>query len=297
METVLRFIGDRKILLLLDNCEHLLDVSGEMITTLLNGCPQSDDPDHQPRDRSRSPARSPGACRRCRWTRRPSRCSSTAPNGRGRRSIPQATTPNWSPISAAASTACRWRSNWRRRGCARCRCGRSLTASTTGSGYSPGGARNALRRQQTLRASVDWSHALLTRTRAHPVSAGSACSWGVSISKLHRRSRQQPRPSSSRSSTSSACWSTNHLSSPTTSRETMRYRLLETVRQYAIEKLAEVGEADAMRDRHRDHYVGCRGDYGRRRATGRMGRRARSATCAAHMHGAWTAPNSSRPCG
>ena len=40
METVLRFISDRKILLLLDNCEHLLDVCGETITTLLNGCPR-----------------------------------------------------------------------------------------------------------------------------------------------------------------------------------------------------------------------------------------------------------------
>ena len=34
-----------------------------------------------------------------------------------------------------------------------------------------GGARTAVRRQQTLRASVDWSHALLTRTRAGPVSS------------------------------------------------------------------------------------------------------------------------------
>jgi hypothetical protein len=34
-----------------------------------------------------------------------------------------------------------------------------------------------------------------------------------------------------------------------------RYRLLETVRQYALEKLGESGEADAMRSRHRDHYT------------------------------------------
>jgi DNA-binding CsgD family transcriptional regulator len=33
-----------------------------------------------------------------------------------------------------------------------------------------------------------------------------------------------------------------------------RYRLLETVRQYAQEKLSESGEADAVRTRHRDHY-------------------------------------------
>ena len=35
----------------------------------------------------------------------------------------------------------------------------------------------------------------------------------------------------------------------------MRYRLLETVRQYALEKLGESDEADAVRDRHRDHYT------------------------------------------
>ena len=34
-----------------------------------------------------------------------------------------------------------------------------------------------------------------------------------------------------------------------------RYRLLETVRQYALEKLGESGEADAVRGRHRDHYT------------------------------------------
>lgn len=34
-----------------------------------------------------------------------------------------------------------------------------------------------------------------------------------------------------------------------------RYRLLETVRQYALEKLRESGDADAVRARHRDHYA------------------------------------------
>ena len=34
-----------------------------------------------------------------------------------------------------------------------------------------------------------------------------------------------------------------------------RYRLLETVRQYAQEKLGESGEADAVRSRHRDYYT------------------------------------------
>ena len=43
---------------------------------------------------------------------------------------------------------------------------------------------------------------------------------------------------------------------------TMRYRLLETVRQYALEKLGESGEADAVRDRHRDHYTDRAADLG-----------------------------------
>ena len=35
----------------------------------------------------------------------------------------------------------------------------------------------------------------------------------------------------------------------------VRYRLLETVRQYALQRLAEAGEEAAMRDRHRDAMV------------------------------------------
>jgi predicted ATPase len=41
IDTVLRFIADRHILLLLDNCEHLLDSCGELAVALLGGCPQS----------------------------------------------------------------------------------------------------------------------------------------------------------------------------------------------------------------------------------------------------------------
>ena len=40
MDTLRRFIGDREILLLLDNCEHLLDACGALIVALLDACPQ-----------------------------------------------------------------------------------------------------------------------------------------------------------------------------------------------------------------------------------------------------------------
>src|SRR5687768_12075007 len=39
MDIVLRFISDRNVLLL-DNCEHLLDSCGELAVALLGGCPR-----------------------------------------------------------------------------------------------------------------------------------------------------------------------------------------------------------------------------------------------------------------
>ena len=35
IDTVVRFIGDRQMLLVLDNCEHLLDASADLIVALL----------------------------------------------------------------------------------------------------------------------------------------------------------------------------------------------------------------------------------------------------------------------
>jgi len=39
IELLVRFFGDKTILLVLDNCEHLLDACGSMVTELLSACP------------------------------------------------------------------------------------------------------------------------------------------------------------------------------------------------------------------------------------------------------------------
>ena len=39
MDVLLRFIRDRRMLILLDNCEHLLDSSAELVLALLGACP------------------------------------------------------------------------------------------------------------------------------------------------------------------------------------------------------------------------------------------------------------------
>ena len=39
MDTLTRFVADRQMLVVLDNCEHLLDASAALIVALLEGCP------------------------------------------------------------------------------------------------------------------------------------------------------------------------------------------------------------------------------------------------------------------
>ncbi|MDQ1494586.1 MAG: hypothetical protein QOG69_1069, partial [Actinomycetota bacterium] len=117
-----------------------------------------------------------------------------------------------------------------------------------------GGSRIAVRRQQTLRASVDWSHALLTDTErilfrrlavflgGFDLSAAQFVCGGSDVE--HYQVLDQLTLLVDKS-----------LVVADDSGRTTRYRLLETVRQYALEKLGESGEPDKVRSRHRDHYT------------------------------------------
>jgi predicted ATPase/DNA-binding CsgD family transcriptional regulator len=117
-----------------------------------------------------------------------------------------------------------------------------------------GGARTAVRRQQTLRASVDWSHALLTQPErvlfrrlaaflgGFDFDAAQTIASGSEVERFQVLDQLTLLVDKS-------------LVVADDSRGRTRYRLLETVRQYALEKLSESGEADAVRARHRDHYT------------------------------------------
>jgi predicted ATPase/class 3 adenylate cyclase/DNA-binding CsgD family transcriptional regulator len=117
-----------------------------------------------------------------------------------------------------------------------------------------GGARTAVRRQQTLRASVDWSHALLTEPEralfrrlavfmgGFDLDAARAVAGGTDVGRFQVLDQLSLLVDKS-------------LVLAEERRGRTRYRLLETVRQYASEKLGESGEADEVRGRHRDHYT------------------------------------------
>src|SRR5271163_3653113 len=117
-----------------------------------------------------------------------------------------------------------------------------------------GGARTAVRRQQTLRASVDWSHALLTEPervlfrRLAAFMGGFDLDAAQAVAGSGEVERYQVLDQLSLLVDKSLVVADD-------SRGRTRYRLLETVRQYAQEKLGESGEADAVRTRHRDYYT------------------------------------------
>ena len=115
-----------------------------------------------------------------------------------------------------------------------------------------GGPQDLPARQQTLAATMDWSYRLLAEPqramlRRLAVFAGdfdvqtahAICAFGEGISAFDAISHLIE----------------HSLVVPADERDVPRYRLLETVREYAAERLTEAGEADAVRTRHVRFYL------------------------------------------
>jgi predicted ATPase/DNA-binding CsgD family transcriptional regulator len=258
MDLLLRFFDEKKILLLLDNCEHLLDACGAMVVELLGACPQL-----TIAATSREPLGLPGELS---W-RVPS--LSVADEAielfvdRARRARGEFVVSE--DNSALVGEICRRLDGMPlaiELAAARVR---ALSLQQIVDSLHDrfrlltGGARTAVRRQQTLRASVDWSHALLTEPeqalfRRLAVFAGgfdldAAQAVGASSEVEGYQLLDQLSLLVDKSLVVA-------FETSTDSGAGMRYRLLETVRQYVQEKLGESGEADQVRTRHRDYYAG-----------------------------------------
>ena len=253
MDTLTRFVADRQMLVVLDNCEHLLDASASLVDALLGAAPGL-----TLLTTSREPIGVPGEVS---W-RMPSLSLTDEAidlfTDRARHARPEfvVTDDNAATVGEI---------------CARLD-GLPLAielAAARVRALSPseileslhdrfrlltGGARTAVRRQQTLRASVDWSHALLTEPErvlfrrlavfqgGFDLDAAQTVAGGGDVQRYHVLDQLTLLVDKS-------------LVVADDSRGRTRYRLLETVRQYALEKLGKSGEADAVRARHRDHYT------------------------------------------
>jgi non-specific serine/threonine protein kinase len=109
-----------------------------------------------------------------------------------------------------------------------------------------GGSRTAPPRQQTLASTLDWSYALLSASEQKVLQRFSVFAGGATLEAA-----------------AAVCETDNILDTlaqlidkSLVEHSGQRYHLLETVRQYALEKLAQSAEADETRDRHLDYFIG-----------------------------------------
>ena len=252
IETIRRFVTDRRLLVVLDNCEHLLDACYELLTDVLDAGRGV-----SVLATSREPTGIPGEVT---W-----RVPSLSINDdavelfvdRARKARPdfvpdpQQTTTiteicrrlDGMPLAIELAAA-RTRT---------LSLPQILDSLRSGFRLLTGGARTAVRRQQTLSASIDWSHSLLTETERVLLRRLSVFSGGFDLDAAIAVGAQSDSERAQLIDVLGLLVDKS-LVVADDSGESMRYRLLETVRQYSLEKLAASGEADGVRNRHRDHY-------------------------------------------
>ncbi len=113
-----------------------------------------------------------------------------------------------------------------------------------------GGVRTALPRQQTLRALIDWSYQLLNETEQRALRGLSVFLGGWTFEAA------ESVVGADEALDGLSGLVNKSLVSVEEQEGNSRYHFLETIRQYAMEKLVESGEAIAMRDRHLDFILG-----------------------------------------
>lgn len=254
VKTLVRFLADRVTLVVLDNCEHVLDAAASLATELLGSCRGL-----RLLTTSREPLGVPGEVN---YSVPSLSLADEAVDlfvDRARRVRPDFSVTK--DNAATVTEICR-----RLDGMplalelAAARVRALSVDEIVGSLHDrfrllTGGARTAVRRQQTLRASVDWSHALLSEPerilfrRLAVFLGGFDLDAAQAVAGDAEVERYQVIDQLALLVDKSLVVAKNS-SGPT------RYHLLETMRQYAQEKLGEAGEAEAVRLRHRDHYNG-----------------------------------------
>lgn len=117
-----------------------------------------------------------------------------------------------------------------------------------------GGSRTALERQQTMRASIDWSFRLLDDKEQVLLRRLSVFAGGSALDAVEGVCSGDGLQASEVLDLLSHLAEKSLLESAE-SKGRVGYRLLAIIRQYAAEKLNEAGESDLLRFRHRDFYL------------------------------------------
>jgi predicted ATPase len=119
-----------------------------------------------------------------------------------------------------------------------------------------GGARDLPERQRTMRETIAWSYDLLTATQQRWFRALGVFMGGCQLSAAEVVCRgEEPTASDGGISTIAALVNASLVQVETTREGLPRYRMLEVIREYAVEQLRAGGEEDLYQRRHAEYYA------------------------------------------
>src|SRR2546426_6425290 len=117
-----------------------------------------------------------------------------------------------------------------------------------------GGSRTALPRQQTLRATIDWSYDLLPESERAVLRRLAVFVGGITLEAAEAVCAVTPLTTHEIFDLITQLVGKS-LVQVEDSEDEARFRLLETIRQYGLNKLLELGEAEQVRQRHRTWFI------------------------------------------
>ena len=115
------------------------------------------------------------------------------------------------------------------------------------------GRRSVVERHQTLRATIDWSYDLLTPRERVALERVAVFAGGCTLDAAEAVVADGDIDAFEVVDLLARLVEQSLVLAADVGRE-QRYRLLETIRQYAAERLADAGDVDATRARHAAHY-------------------------------------------
>lgn len=118
-----------------------------------------------------------------------------------------------------------------------------------------GGSRTSLERHQTLRATIDWSHDLLNENEKVLFRRLAVFRGGFEMDAVEKVCDAAPLDKFEIIDLFTALVDKSLLVTLLQKQGTNRYRLLETIRHYANQKLSEAGEAEQIKRNHFDYYL------------------------------------------
>ena len=110
-------------------------------------------------------------------------------------------------------------------------------------------------RHQTLRATIDWSYGLLAADEQKVLRRIAVFEGGCSLETAELVCVDETLPAERIFESLAALVARSLVSADTIGQKQARYRMLESIRAYTLQKLSEAGELALMRDRHLDHFL------------------------------------------